>query len=159
MRIRLSAFPLIVACALAMPSVMAQSAQSGRPASTQSAQPTQSEDTALPEWDHLTPQQREALVAPVRERWNDNPAQRTRMLDRAQRWRQMTPEERKRAHRGIKRWERMDPEQRHQMRAFYERTRGMSPEQRKTEREKLKAMTPAQRREWLEQTAPPPRAP
>jgi hypothetical protein len=45
------------------------------------------------------------------------------------------------------------------MRAFYERTRGMSPEQRKAEREKLKSMTPAQRREWLEQTAPPPRAP
>lgn len=158
MRIRLSAFLLIVACALAMPSVMAQPTQSGRPASTQSAQPAPSGDAALPDWERLTPQQREALIAPVRERWNDNPGQRTRMLDRAQRWRQMTPEERKRAHRGIRRWERMDPEQKHQMRAFYERTRGMSPEQRKAEREKLKAMTPAQRREWLERAAPP-RAP
>ena len=139
MRIRLSAFLLIVACALAAPSAFAQSAEA-----------------TLPDWEQLAPQQREALIAPVRERWNGNPGQRARMLDRAQRWRQMTPEERQRAHRGMKRWERMNPEQQQQMRAFYEHTRNMSPEQRKAEREKLRAMTPAQRREWLEQASPPP---
>jgi hypothetical protein len=152
MRIRLSIFLLIAACVLAASPVLAQSTPPAKPATTQS---TQSGAAELPEWDRLTPQQREALIAPVRERWDGNPAQRAHMLDRAHRWSQMTPEERQRAHHGMKRWKRMDPEQKQQMRAFYERTRNMTPEQRKAEREKLKAMTPARRREWLEQTAPP----
>ena len=29
--------------------------------------------STLPEWDKLTPQQRDALIAPVRDRWNDAP--------------------------------------------------------------------------------------
>ena len=41
---------------------------------------------SLPEWDKLTPQQREALIAPVRERWNSDVEQRPRMLEHAQRW-------------------------------------------------------------------------
>lgn len=152
MQPRISAFLLVVACALAASPSLAQSTPPAKPATPQS---TRSGATGLPEWDRLTLQQREALIAPVRERWNGNPAQRARMLDRAQRWSQMTPEERQRAHRGMKRWKRMDPDQKQQMRAFYERTRDMTPEQRRAEREKLKAMTPAQRREWLEQTKPP----
>jgi len=138
MRFRFSALLISAAFALAAPYSFAQS-----------------DDATLPEWDRLTPQQREALVVPVRERWNSSPEKRARMLDHAQRWRQMTPEERKRAHRGVRRWQHMDPEQRTQMRAFYERTRDLTPEQRKAEREKLKAMTPAQRRAWMEQAAPP----
>ena len=48
----------------------------------------------LPDWDALSPQQREALIAPVRDRWNDAPApQRERMLQHGQRWLTMTPEE------------------------------------------------------------------
>ena len=53
--------------------------------------------TTLPDWDKLTPQQREALIAPVRERWNGEPEERPRMLERAQRWKSMTPEQRGRA--------------------------------------------------------------
>ena len=52
---------------------------------------------SLPEWDKLTPQQREALIAPVRERWNSDVEQRPRMLEHAQRWNSMTPEQRKQA--------------------------------------------------------------
>ena len=40
----------------------------------------------LPDWDKLTPQQREALIAPVRDRWNGDPDQRPRMLEHAQRY-------------------------------------------------------------------------
>ena len=41
----------------------------------------------LPDWERLTPQQREALIAPVRDRWNDAPPpQRERMLQHGQRW-------------------------------------------------------------------------
>lgn len=119
----------------------------------------QSVDATLPEWDRLSPQQRESLVAPVRERWNGKPGERAKMLERAQRWGQMTPEERRRADRGKRRWQKMDPEQQQQMRAFYERTRDLTPEERKALREELKAMTPAQRRAWMENSSPPPAAP
>lgn len=51
------------------------------PALAQSGPPN-----ALPEWDRLTPAQRDELVAPLRERWNSEPQQRTRMLRHAQRW-------------------------------------------------------------------------
>ena len=35
--------------------------------------------TQYPEWGQLTPAQREALVAPLRERWNSNPDERARI--------------------------------------------------------------------------------
>lgn len=109
---------------------------------------------SLPEWDRLTPQQREALIAPVRERWNGKPEHRAKMLDHAQRWRQMTPDERERARHGVRRWQEMSPEKREQMRAVYERTRDMTPEQRKALRERLHTMTPEQRREWMRNESP-----
>lgn len=137
MRLRLPALLISAALALAAPHAFAQSG-----------------DASLPEWDRLTPQQRETLLAPVRERWNGKPEERAKMLERAQRWGQMTPEERARADRGKKRWHTMDPEQQRQMRTFYERTRDLTPEQRRKLREELKAMTPAQRHEWFE--SPPP---
>lgn len=110
---------------------------------------------ALPEWDKLTPQQREALVAPIRERWNSEPEQRVRMLDRAQRWQQMTPEQRRQAHHGMRRFERMNPEQREQARALFGKMHGMKPEERKKLMDQWKAMTPEQRREWIEKNPPP----
>ena len=67
-RLPLLFLPLLLACAA--------------PAFAQQAPP-------LPEWDKLTPAQREALIAPVRERWNNTPPERRQnLLDRAQRWQQ-----------------------------------------------------------------------
>lgn len=115
---------------------------------------------ALPAWEQLTPAQREVLVAPVRERWDRQPGERARMLERAQRWRAMTPQQRQRAHRGMKRWEHMDPAKRERMRAMFERMRHASPAERKALRERWRAMTPEQRRAWVEanrRADPPPR--
>lgn len=112
----------------------------------------------LPAWDQLTPEQREALIAPLRDRWNDSPQERQRMLDHARHWKSMPPEERERARRGMRRFEEMSPEQREQARAIFERTRDLSPEQRRAFRENWGKMTPEQRQEWLRtHPAPAPR--
>ena len=119
--------------------------------------------TPLPDWDKLTPQQREALIAPVRERWNREPEERPRMLERAQRWQSMTPEQRGRARKGMHRFEHMTPQQREEARALFGQMRKLSPEQRKELREDWRQMTPEQRRAWVEKhtpkepTAPPAR--
>ena len=104
----------------------------------------------LPAWDQLSAAQREQLMAPVRERWNAEPAQRQRMLERAQRWQQLTPDERTRAHRGMKRWEHMSSEQRIQARALYGHMRTLAPAEREAFRAKWKAMTPEQKKTWLQ---------
>ncbi len=99
--------------------------------------------TSYPEWNKLTQEQRQALIDPVRARWNDNPDLREEMLKRAQRWQRMTPEQREAAHRGMQRWE------------------NLTPEQRKAMHEQWKAMSPEQRKAWLEANGPklpPPRS-
>lgn len=112
--------------------------------------PTQS----LPEWDKLTPQQREALIASVRERWNSEPADRPRMLEHAQRWKSMTPEQRQQARKGMRRFEGMNPRQREEARVLFLRMKDLPPEQRKKLRDDWKNMTPEQRRAWLQKNAP-----
>ena len=115
----------------------------------------------LPEWDKLTPQQREALIAPVRERWNSEPAERARMLERAQHWKSFSPHERGQARKGMRRFENMTPQQREEARALFERMRQMQPEDRKKLREEWSRMTPEQRRAWVQKNPPkgPPEAP
>lgn len=120
------------------------------------------QSASLPEWDKLTPQQREALIAPVRDRWNDAPPpQRERMLQHGQRWQSMTPEQRELARRGRHRFENMTPAQREQARVLFAQMRSMTPEQRAALRERWGKMTPEQRQEWLKantvKDAPPPR--
>jgi hypothetical protein len=111
--------------------------------------------SSLPNWDQLTPAQREQLIAPIRERWNNEPDQRQRMLERSQRWQQMTPEQRERAHRGVKRWEHMSPEQREQMRALYAKMRTLDPAERQALKDRWKQMTPEQRRAWVQANPAP----
>lgn len=116
----------------------------------------------LPEWDRLTPQQRDALIAPVRDRWNDAPPpQRERMLEHGQRWQGMTPEQRELARRGRHRFENMSPEQREQARALFAQMRELSPAQRDALRERWSKMTPEQRQDWLKanpvKDLPPPK--
>lgn len=117
----------------------------------------QTSPAPLPTWDKLTPQQREALIAPVRDRWDREPEDRARMLERAQRWQAMTPEQRAQARHGQKRFEDMNPEQRRQARALYGHMKRLTPEQRDTLREQWKKMTPEQREAWMRDNAPPPR--
>lgn len=109
---------------------------------------------SLPEWDKLTPQQREALIAPVRERWNSDPDDRPRMLEHAQRWKSMTPEQRQQARKGMRRFEGMTPRQREEARVLFIRMKDLPPEQRRKLREDWKNMTPEQRRVWIQKNAP-----
>jgi hypothetical protein len=106
--------------------------------------------TTLPNWEQLSQAQREAILSVVRERWNANPEQRARMLQNAERWQRMTPEQRRSAQHGQRRWEHMSPEERKAARAAFEQHLGLSPQQRESMRETLKAMTPEQRREWMQ---------
>lgn len=110
----------------------------------------------LPDWDQLSAEQRETLIAPLRERWNASPGERPRMLDHARRWKSMPPEERERARRGARRFEQMTPEQREQARAIFSQTRDLSPEQRRAFRERWSKMTPEQRQQWLREHPAPP---
>lgn len=103
----------------------------------------------LPDWEHLSPAQREMLIAPLRERWNSDAQARRHMWKHAERWRAMTPEQRAQARRGMSRFQGMSPQERAQARAAFERFRQLPPEQKKALREKLRSMTPEQRREWL----------
>ncbi|HET7125943.1 MAG TPA: DUF3106 domain-containing protein [Lysobacter sp.] len=132
----------------------------------------QQSPTALPAWDQLSDAQRAELVAPLRDRWNRSPEERTRMLERAQRWQAMPAGKRMQAERGLHRWEHMDPARRAQMQALFEKTRDMPPQQRRetfalfrallpldaAQRQALlqrwRSMTPAQRDEWLESHRP-----
>lgn len=114
------------------------------------AQPAQS----LPDWDRLTPQQRETLIGPLRERWNSDPEQRSRMLEHAQRWSTMTPDQRRQAHRGMRRFEGMSPRQREEARALYEYMVKLSPEERERLRDEWKRMSPEQRQAWVQKHAP-----
>jgi hypothetical protein len=111
---------------------------------------------ALPAWDQLTPQQRDLLLAPVRERWNNSPpAKRQHMLDHAQRWQAMTPEQRKHARHGMKRWRDMPPEKREQARALFEHLQTLPEAERKAMVQRWKAMGPDERKAWVD--AHPPR--
>ncbi|KRG74135.1 hypothetical protein ABB28_07915 [Stenotrophomonas chelatiphaga] len=116
------------------------------------------QDAAPPAWEQLSPDQRDALVAPLRDRWNSAPpAQRQRMLQHGQRWQSMTPEQRDQARKGMRRFDGMSPEQREQARALFGKMRGMSPEQRNELRARWGTMTNDQRRQWVRDNPPPPR--
>ena len=111
----------------------------------------------LPAWDQLTTEQRELLLAPVRERWNrSEPDRRAHMLEHARRWHAMTPEQREHARHGMKRWRDLPPEKREQARALFEHTRAMPEAERRALIQRWKAMTPEQRKSWVE--AHPPQA-
>ncbi len=110
----------------------------------------------LPAWEQLTPAQREQLIAPVRERWNAEPAQRARLMNHAQRWRQMTPQQRRGAHRGMRHWEHLSTEQREQLRVLFEHTRGLPPQQREAIKKRWRQMTPEQRKTWAQEQAKQP---
>ena len=109
----------------------------------------------LPAWDQLSAEQRELLLAPVRERWNRSaPEKRAHMLEHARRWQSMSPAERERARHGMKRWRDLPPEKRDQAQALFEHTRGLPEAERKAMIERWKTMTPEQRKAWTEAHPP-----
>lgn len=126
-------------------------APSARPATT----------AADADWEALPEADRAALVAPMRERWERaSPAQRQRMLDRARFWASLSPEQKQLARTGVDRYRQARPEQRERLREAWQRLQAMPPEQREAARRTWEALTPRQRRAWLEAggpgVAPPP---
>ena len=115
--------------------------------------------TQYPEWDKLTPAQRDALITPLRERWNANPDERARMIERAQRWTTMPRDQRDRARHGMQRWEHMSPDQRGEARALFHVMRGMAREERKAFLAEWRQKSPQQRAEWLQAHPAPERKP
>lgn len=114
----------------------------------------------LPEWDKLSTAQREALIAPVRDRWNSSPNERARMLEHANHWQKLDPQQRERARKGMHRFEQLAPEQRKQARALFSKMRELPPEEQKKLAEQWKAMSTEQRDEWIKRNSPPePRSP
>ena len=113
------------------------------------AQDKPASTTQLPEWDQLTSVQRDELIAPLRDRWNSNPDERTRLVERAQRWKAMPTDTRKRAHNGMQRWEKMSPEQRQHAQALFHSMRNMDKAERQTFLAQWHAMTPQERNDWV----------
>lgn len=123
------------------------------------AQATTPAPAVLPEWDQLSPAQRDALVAPLRERWNREPDERARMLKRAERWQAMPASQRERARHGMQRWEGMPPEKQAQARALFHAMRGLDEAQRTVFLAKWRQMTPQQRIDWVAAHPAPTRKP
>ena len=132
-----------------VPLLIGLAALAGPAAAQSEASTTPSDTSSLPTWERLTPEQRERLITPLRDRWNNEPDARARMLAHAQRWQDMTPEERSKARSGMKRWRHMDPGQREQMRTLFARMRALDPQQREELKAKWRQMTPAQREAWV----------
>lgn len=119
------------------------------------AAPALSAPPQLPEWDQLSDDQRELLIAPTRERWNADPSRREELLERARHWQQLRPEQRRHAHHGMKRWEHMSPDQRTHARALYRAMRSLDPDAREAFKARWRAMTPEQKNAWLQANPAP----
>ena len=103
----------------------------------------------LPNWEQLTPAQRDMLTAPLRDRWNNSPEDRSRMLNHAQRWHTMTPDQRGHARRGMQRWDDMNPDQRAQARAVFFAMRSMDKDARRAFMANWRTLTPQQKADWV----------
>lgn len=111
---------------------------------------------SLPAWDQLTPAQRDALTASVKERWNSNPDHRAKMMEHAQKWAAMTPDQRKAAMQGRAKFRQMSPERREAMRAvFYKAQSYTDDAQRKSFLDEIRKMTPEQRAAWVKANPAP----
>ena len=73
-------------------------------------------------WDALSADDRDALVQPLRDRWERaSPEQQQRMLDRARFWASLSPEQKRMARAGVERYRNASPEQRQRMREAWQR--------------------------------------
>ena len=149
---------LVAAALLVAGPAFALPASAGMAETPPAAAAARAEAAALPAWDQLSEAQREALLAPLRDRWNENPGKRARMLAHAQRWQEMGPEERARARRGADRWRDMEPEKREAMRALYARMKELPEAERQALRARWKDMSAEERRAWVQANPPPPAA-
>jgi len=114
--------------------------------------------TPLPEWEQLSAEQREHLIAPLRDRWNSAPPeQRARMLSRAEHWQQMEPDQRQRISGAIGHLQELPPIRHHELRALFHYLRTLPESERAGFMLHWHNMPPEQRREWEAAHPAPPR--
>lgn len=115
------------------------------------------EGVVVPTWDELTPAQRKA-VDRHRDRWDTMPAsQRVLALERAERrarWEAMTPEQRERIREGMRNYRELPPELRERMRESMRAMRALPEAERRALFARWRALSPEQRRAWLEAGGP-----
>ena len=115
------------------------------------------EGVTVPDWDQLTPEQ-QARLQRLRERWDQLPAsQRVLALERAERrarWEAMTPEQRERIREGMRNYRELPPELRERMRESMRAMRAMPEDERRALMARWRALSPQQRRAWLEAGGP-----
>lgn len=111
----------------------------------------------VPAWAELTPAQQEKL-APLRERWDQMPASRRvhalERLERRARWEAMTPEQRERLRQGARNFHDLPPELREKARESFQVVRALPEDQRRAVLARWRALSPEQRRAWLEAGGP-----
>lgn len=111
------------------------------------------------DWNHLSPQQRQAL-APLRERWPSLSAvQRKKWLNIAARYPALSAQQRDVLQRRIGEWVRMTPRQRRLARQTFLATGRAPLQSRRRAWEDYQKLSPAQRREFERQARKPPHPP
>ncbi len=112
---------------------------------------------SVPAWHELSPRQQEKL-APLRERWDQMPASRRvhalERLERRERWEAMTPEQRERLRQGARNFHELPPELRETARASFQVVRALPEPERRAILARWRALSPEQRRAWLEAGGP-----
>ena len=115
------------------------------------------EGVKVPSWDELTPAQ-QAAVARLRDRWDSLPAShRVMALERAERrarWEAMTPEQRERIREGMRNYRELPPGLRETMRESMRAMRALPEAEREALLARWRALSPEQRRAWLEAGGP-----
>lgn len=112
-------------------------------------------------WASLSEADRDALMQPLRERWERaTPEQQQRFLERARFWASLSPEQKRLARAGAQRYQQANTEQRGRLRETWRRFQTLPPAEREAARRTWESLGPAQRRAWLEAggpgVAPPP---
>lgn len=119
------------------------------------------EGVRVPDWDELSPSQRDDL-ARFERLWDQMPAsRRVAILERRARWQRESPRARENIREGERNFQRMTPRQREMMRLSIAAVRRLPPIEQRRLRHRWQSMTPQQRSRWLERggpgIAPPPR--
>ena len=112
---------------------------------------------SVPAWDELTPSQQVALER-MRGNWDELPASRRvralEWVERKARWDAMTPEQREKLRAGARNFRDLPPELRAKMRTSMQAMRALPEDERHALRKRWHAMSPEQRRAWLQTGGP-----
>jgi Protein of unknown function (DUF3106) len=112
------------------------------------------EGVRVPAWKELNPRQRTDLAS-FADRWDRLPAsRRVQILERYSRFQSLPPEKQNALREGAVNFQQMTPQQRQKMRESVRVLRTLPPEEQRALRKQWEAMTPEQRRAWLDEGGP-----